>query len=99
MRLNDIEEILDEFDFYKVQKTMEALDWNYYDSPEKVPSIGELRRLARRLLEDVYEACSSAVPESITSTGGFEAACKLFPGTEKKYITLKFVVTEWGNYD
>jgi hypothetical protein len=99
MRINDIEEILDEFDFYSVQKTMEALDWNYYDSPDKVPSIGELRRLARRLLEDVYEACSSEVPESIRGTGGFEATCKLFPDAEKKYLTLKFVVTGWHNYD
>jgi hypothetical protein len=99
MRLNDIEEILDEFDFYKVQKTMEALDWNYYNSPDKVPSIGELRRLARSLLEEAHKNCTSTAPESITSMGGFEATCKLFPGTEKKYITLKFVVTEWGNYD
>lgn len=62
-----IEDILDEFNFEKVHKAMEALDWTWYDSG--VPRIAELRKTARRLLRDVAE-----VDGDITmGTGGFQA--------------------------
>jgi hypothetical protein len=48
-----IEDILDEFNFEKVHKAMEALDWTWHDSG--VPTIAELRRSARRLLNKVAE--------------------------------------------
>ena len=95
--MNDIEDILDEFDFHKVQIAMKALNWNYFDSEDKYPSISELRRKARRLLQDAYKA--PPCPQWMTGSGGFEAIRLMEPGDPKKYLTLKFVVTEWNNHD
>ena len=63
-----IDEILDEFDFEKVHRVMQALNWKWHGSPD-VPSIADLRRTARSLLKQVVE-----VPNlSRTATGGFVA--------------------------
>jgi len=64
---NEIDEILDEFDFEKVHKVMTALDWEWY-STDGVPSIAELRREARRLLKDLVNGRHQSI-----STGGFTA--------------------------
>lgn len=93
----DIETILDEFDFHKVQKAMEALDWTWASSAG-VPAIGELRRCARRLLKYATDA-DIAVPEYMTGTGGFEVSRHLYPGDAKRYYSLKFVVSDWNNYE
>jgi len=95
MHLKQVEDILDEFDFQRVQKVMEALDWNYFDSVDKVPSIGELRKMARSLLNYAYNYDPS--PEYFTGSGGFEVTRYMYPGETVKYLTLKFVVTEWSN--
>lgn len=95
--MSDVEDILDEFDFHKVQTAMRALDWKYFDSEDEYPSIGELRRNARRLLQTAYDAKPSL--EYCSGSGGFEVTRYMYPGDTKKYLTLKFVVTEWNNYD
>ena len=46
-----IEVILDEFNFEKVHKAMEALNWTWYG--RGVPKIGTLRRSAKELLTRV----------------------------------------------
>lgn len=93
----DIEDILDEFDFHKVQKAMEALNWTWATS-DGVPTIGELRRCARRLLNYAVQVDSS-FPDYSTATGGFEVSRNLYPNHAKRYYSLKFVVSEWNNYD
>lgn len=50
-----IDEILDEFDFEKVHRVMLALNWKWYDT-EGIPSIADLRRMARSLLKQVVES-------------------------------------------
>lgn len=95
MPIKQIEDLLDEFDFDKVRKVMDCLEWTYFDSPDKQVSIGELRRQARRLLEVAYNATPS--PEYTTACGGFTVDRYMYPGDTQKYITLKFVVTEWSN--
>jgi hypothetical protein len=50
-----IDEILDEFDFEKVHKVMVALDWTWHNT-DGVPSIGDLRRMARSLLQHVVSS-------------------------------------------
>jgi hypothetical protein len=94
MRIEQVEDLLDEFDFDKVKKVMDFLEWNYFDSPDKEVSIGELRRMARRLLEYGFNADPS--PEYYTASGGFEVTRYMYPGDTTKYLTLKFVVTEWS---
>ncbi len=95
MLIKQVEDLLDEFDFYEVQKVMEALEWSYHDSIDKTPSIGELRKMARGLLNIVYNADPS--PEYRTACGGFDASRHMYAGDNTKYITLKFVVAEWSN--
>ena len=95
--MKEIEDILDEFDFVKVQETMKALGWKYFDCEGEYPSIAELRRMARMVLISAYGAENST--EYLSSCGGFEATRHMYPGESKKYLSLKFVVAEWNNYD
>lgn len=95
MRIEQIEDLLDEFDFDKVKKVMDYLEWIYFDSPDKQVSIGELRRQARRLLEIAFDASPS--PTYMTGSGGFEVTRDMYPGDATKYLTLSFVVANWSN--
>jgi hypothetical protein len=51
---NEIDEIMDEFDFERVHKVMVALNWKWQCGDE-LPSIADLRRHARTLLRVVVE--------------------------------------------
>ena len=95
MRIDQIEDLLDEFDFDKVKKVMDLLKWTYHTSPDSEVTTGELRRMARYLLESAYN--SNPSPEYYTSSGGFDVTRYMYPGDLQKYLTLKFVVTEWSN--
>ena len=94
MRIEQIEDLLDEFDFGKVVKVTDCLEWTYALSKEAI-TIGDLRRTARRLLEGVYHMKDS--PEECHCSGGFHAERRMFPGDSTKYLALRFVVTEWSN--
>lgn len=93
----DIEHILDEFDFFRVAKVMEALNWKWATS-DGVPTIGDMRRSVRMLFKHAVEADSS-FPNYSTSTGGFEVSRNMYVGDVKRYYSLKFIVSEWNNYD
>jgi hypothetical protein len=97
MRLETIENILDEFDFNRVHKAMAALEWHWATADDGIPSLGELRRQARSLLEDVYNENTS--PFFMAGCGGFEATRTMEAGDLNKYLALKFIVAEWNNYD
>lgn len=95
MRNKQVEELLDEFDFGKVKKVMDFLEWTYFDTKDTEVSIEELRRCARYLLECAVKAPDS--DEYYTSTGGFEVTRNMYSGDTQKYLSLKFIVTEWSN--
>jgi hypothetical protein len=76
-----LDEILDEFDFEKVHKAMVALNWKWVDG---VPTIGDLRRTARELLNDLVRGELRGV-----GTGGLCAYM------ENGLIGLRFEVTNW----
>ena len=66
-----ISQILGEFDFYKVQRVMELLNWTWTSSQSEtgVPEVHELVACANELLKRLEEA-----PEiQATGTGGFYA--------------------------
>lgn len=63
-----IDEILDEFDFEKVHRVMVALGWTWHNT-DGVPSIGDLRRMARSLLQHVV----SSRKTNTAGSGGFTA--------------------------
>jgi hypothetical protein len=94
-RIEQIEDLLDEFDFSKVKKVMDFLEWTYWDSADREISIGELRRMARHLLGIVYNEDTSL--ESYTASGGFHAERRMYPGDTHKYLSLKFVITDGDN--
>jgi len=63
-----VNEILDEFEFEKVHRTMKALNWTWHDT-DGVPTIGDLRRQARELLQELLRNDKY----HITGTGGLYA--------------------------
>jgi hypothetical protein len=79
-----IEEITDEFDFEVVHRTMKALDWTWYGSVES-PSIGDLRRQARELLQELLRNDNY----HLTGTGG------LFAYRIADTVGLRFEVTSY----
>ena len=86
-----IEDILDEFDFGKVQRVMEHLNWTWHDS-DGVPTLVQLRKQARFLMKECI-----GHEEYTTATGGFWVQKRTFEGLP--YYRLIFAVTEWDNYD
>jgi hypothetical protein len=61
-----IDEIMDSFDFQKVHKIMEAINWRWHE--EGVPDVYSLRTLARKHLKEAVEI------KGAISSGGFTAA-------------------------
>ena len=94
--MDEIDDIMDNFDFDKVHKAMTLLGWRWWiretDSLD-IPDIPRLRNRARRLMQD---AMGSHMPSYSTGTGGFEVHKTTEEG--KVYLSLSFVLTEWNNY-
>ena len=96
-----IDYILDSFDFETVKKTMDTLQWLWYDTVG-VPEIYDLRVHARRLLKEVCEQVmkSNEFPaEANRATGGFRAVAHKYPDSNKIYLKLSFEVSTFDNYD
>lgn len=87
-----IEDILDEFDFAQARKVMECLQWVWHDAEHGVPTEGQMRKMARYLMKSCIGHHALT-----TATGGFHVQKETFDGLP--YYSLKFVVTEWNNYD
>ena len=96
-----IEDILNEFDFDKVERVMEVLDWKWRG---ETPTLYDLRETALRLLRGAAESRLGAFKDEhhhvaiISATGGFEA--KAFCDENKTKITglqLDFIVTSWDS--
>ena len=82
-----IKSILNHFDFNKVKKIMDVLNWKWASSKNGVPDIDEIIGLATRLLID---AC---VEKQNISTGGFRAVYD-DNGDGDPYVGLEFIVEE-----
>ena len=83
-----IDGIMDYFNFEKVLKVMELLEWEWQDAEEGIPTVPELRQQARRLLK------MSLKEKTNTSTGGFHV---MYESSEDggEFIQLMFAVEEW----
>ena len=71
---NQLDEIMDSFDFGQVQKMMSATDWIWVRSENGVPDQRELRQEARILMKQ-------AIAGEDCATGGFRAC--VTDGTDK----------------
>jgi hypothetical protein len=86
-----IEEIMDEFDFGLCHKAFVDNRWTYSRDTEP-PSLGELRKTARRLLRD----CARTPGGNTLLSGRFEA--RTIEDTEEKWLrmSLTFVYEFWN---
>lgn len=88
---DQIDNILDCFDFERVKEIMDKTDW-YWSGEDKntIPEIPELRKEARRLLNNIKNKNSGYV----TSCGGFTAEKIAENGLE-----LRFEVTSLNGFE
>ena len=92
-RQEQIDAILDNFDFESVRKAMVALNWTWVTSSQDdhIPSIAEARACARNLLNEVSK---SREKETCIGTGGFMAS--------KEYgnlLSLRFSIDDVSGND
>ncbi len=96
-----IEDILNEFDFDKVERAMEALNWKWRG---ETPTLYDLREEALRLLRGAAKSRLGDFKDThydvaiINACGGFEA--KAYCNENKTEITgldLAFVITSWDS--
>jgi hypothetical protein len=89
---DNIDHIMDHFDFAKVVKTMEALNWEW-SSTDGVPDESEARTFARGLLKSAAaRIVSKEENHCYIGCGGFVAR-KYYDGG----LELEFVVTSWSS--
>lgn len=93
-QIQSMDEVMDNFDFEKVQKVMDCLKWSW-GHESQIPDIYEIRQFAKRLLADAYIGLSHLIEDkSLTlSTGGFTATAY-----RDGSLSLSFVVEEWEHF-
>ena len=82
-----IKNIMENFDFERVHKTMKKLNWKWFisvEEGERVPTLNEIKETALKMLHDAIEKYSY-------STGGFSVKYNKDTGR----LSLSFVVEEW----
>jgi hypothetical protein len=98
-----IENIINNFDFEYCHKVMELTNWGWYDHNMQgciVPSVDQIKRVARRLIEDTMKKISesktikSDYPYTIATGGLWASACKNRYGQICK-IELRFTLSSW----
>ena len=97
-----IDDIMDNFDFDRVQTAMEALDWQW--AGKGIPSIEQLRETAVYLLKGAAELRLEEYLDSyweegiINGTGGFQATAYCNEAkTQIIALDLKFVLEGWDS--
>ena len=89
-----IDEIVENFNWDKVYKTMNVLGWIWVHSEGETPSTGRLITTATRLLRDAYDGAVKEQETYLAGTGGFEAVCHVDEDGIYR-LELRFVVTSW----
>ena len=87
-----IDSIMDNFDFGRVAKTMEALEWKWISVPEGVPQEYDIRKAARKLMKSIPDVFIKDT--YCTGTGGMYAEA-WYENTGLVLMELTFVVSEW----
>ena len=98
-----IDNVIMNFDFAYCHKVMELTNWGWYDINIHgciVPSLNELKRTARKLIEDTMtgalqsKTIKSNDPYTIATGGLWASACKNRYGQICR-IELKFTLASW----
>jgi hypothetical protein len=86
---DQIDEIIEYFEWDKVHKAMIALDWKWHkDGGEEVPTLGRIINRAKSLLKDAYSR------KSTNGTVGFYATYH----PEENYFELIFQLESWSTH-
>ena len=95
-----IDEIIENFNWEKVHKTMTALNWVWHDSEGETPTTGMLFKCAVRLLHDAYDGAEKEKCDYGANTGGF-CARAIVDDETKEIIELRiaFEVCNWDYYE
>ena len=86
-----IDNIMDNFDFGRVAKTMEALEWKWHDV-KGIPEEYDIRKAARKLLKSVPDTLIK--DNYYTGTGGLYVQA-WYESTDLVLMELTFVVADW----
>jgi len=90
-----IEEILKNFNFELVLKTINKMKWHPYKSTERV-STYSLMEIAREGLEKAYALSVGNEGNPAISSARFIAICNYFPEDDTRMLDLHYVVAEWS---
>lgn len=96
---NKIPEIIDRFDFDKVDKVMTFLNWTW--AAGSVPTIDELKATAYVCLDTAvleYEKMGRPARGMNVSTGGFEATINVFESGTEELQLLFYVDAKRAGY-
>lgn len=97
-----INDIIENFNFEKVEKIMTLLAWAWQKSPSGIPSIKELKTRSKQMLKDVYERAEANSDSLmccgtwVSRAGGFRAQATTC-GDGNIVLSLSFEVAEWNN--
>lgn len=89
---DQINDVINHFDFDKVHSVMEFLDWNWWNYAS-IPTKFELQKKAYELLSAAYDLHRLENERAVISTAGFEALCD--NDADGIWFELKFVLTDW----
>lgn len=89
-----IDYIMDNFNFSRVASVMSYLNWRWAHSDTGVPQEPELRRSARRYLDQVYDYGSAQSRKYTMATGGFVYTYD----PQHSEMTLVFELTGWSSH-
>lgn len=95
-----ISNILNEFDFERVNKTMVCLDWGWFG--KGVPSIDDLRLSARERIDSAIKSCLKyGAPNELyfSSSGGLKASAIKNHYGQIVFLELEFILTSWDTSD
>ena len=89
-----IDEIMDYFEFEKVQRMIEAVKWRWIfpNEESRTPDTADLRQKARELLKDAWKGTNVGNTNSV-GTGGFVASC--YQDEQGKWLKLTFEADSW----
>lgn len=87
-----IESILENFDFEKVRKVMDFLNWTWVDN--EVPSTYKLINSAKKRLEEAYDASIRENQNYFINSGGLKASA-IWEEGQVIFLELEFVLTSW----
>lgn len=97
-----IDDILENFNFDKVCKVMEYLEWGYYNS-DTPPLTSKLTKTAKYCLKGAYKQAKENKKPDVTficATGGFKGSAACNEEGKVDFLQLEFIVADWYvNYE